>query len=595
MKHLLTFAATVVSLALPFSFAQAQSPEMGSWQTFGNGPTHSGYYPASLGPAPFVASWERTFENGINPVAVYGPHVFYTSPGTQIPGKHFGCLDEATGEEVWGDTLPNSRPNNPPTYFEGRVFFVGKADGPKLYAVDAVSGKVKWESNLSSEDRQYEAPAVFGSGIWFAGSYGFYGFELEPGDPAFPQIGTERYLKGLRDADKWVPTFYRGVIYSWTDGSFTAWDSRTGDKLWELQLESQNFLPTVGTVPAILNGRAILIGKTGVKAVDLRKRAEAWHLDGVFVGTAAIDQEAAYFIFGNSVVAYHVATGIFVRRYDASAPLSGQPIVTNDRVLVSGASETYIFDKSTGSLLQTLPKGGCLGYAAGRLFITSVYQAGKPGVLSTYTISASDFDPRKGLFAKPAPTPEPATAPEATTKLIYKFAGKSQVAGENQDLRLTVTGYFIWAPSTDETAYLTLHKKKDVGLYSAVKNVWLPWRVSTGKSDLLIFGGVGGSNGLSEGDPYVESLFLKGKVKHSKVGTEEFDVPATLQSAAWAVGSDGGLLAGLVEYGGVYALDRAATSKSNSAGETIEQIVARITGEWQSLGYQQTPGEFDFP
>ncbi len=56
------------------------------------------------------------------------------------------------------------------------------------------------------------------------------------------------------------------------------------------------------------------------------------------------------------VKAFAVATGELVRSYNAEKKLYSQPVVTLDRILVSSRTETFIFEKSTGNLLQTLPK-----------------------------------------------------------------------------------------------------------------------------------------------------------------------------------------------------------------------------------------------
>src|SRR5206468_3304807 len=42
----------------------------GDWPTFGNGPSHTGYWPGLIGTNLFVASWSNSFPTSINPIAV---------------------------------------------------------------------------------------------------------------------------------------------------------------------------------------------------------------------------------------------------------------------------------------------------------------------------------------------------------------------------------------------------------------------------------------------------------------------------------------------------------------------------------------------
>jgi hypothetical protein len=77
---------------------------------------------------------------------------------------------------------------------------------------------------------------------------------------------------------------------------------------------------------------------------------------------------------------------IAVHATDAAGnrPLTGQPLVLNDHWLVTNADQTWVFQRATGTVVQTLPHGGSASYAGNRLFL-----AGSDGLLRAYLANAA--------------------------------------------------------------------------------------------------------------------------------------------------------------------------------------------------------------
>src|SRR5436190_1674301 len=59
--YLRTFAA--LAMLSGGVLESGAAPSVGEWTQFGNGPEHSGYYPRTIGSAPFQPSWNRTFSS----------------------------------------------------------------------------------------------------------------------------------------------------------------------------------------------------------------------------------------------------------------------------------------------------------------------------------------------------------------------------------------------------------------------------------------------------------------------------------------------------------------------------------------------------
>jgi hypothetical protein len=416
MKSLLRFFAVLWLVAIGCSgVAKAGDPTVGSWETFGNGPSHTGYYPATLGPNNFVADWGVDFTVPINQAVVADGRVYYTTNGYFTAGMHAGALNASTGELLWQYPLATAYSVNPPTYADGKLYFQrGNSSGDThLWCLDAASGNLLWAAPHGAQWERYMAPVVVGDGAWVdGGTYGgMYGFNTAD--------GSQRFFAYQDQYDEWTPSYYNGVVYSWVNGNFKAFDPLTGSVLWWRVFGAESPSYSVGSTIAILDNRAFFIGKSGVYALDLSTRSQAWFVAGTFAGTPAVDHSTVYAISGNSVLSYDATTGQSLGSYNAATALFWQPVITKDRVIAASSTATYIFDRASRTLLQTLPRGGYLSYAAGRLYVSSPFEFGTAGSISTYSVQLVDAEvppeatptPSPAPTATPTPTPQPSPTP----------------------------------------------------------------------------------------------------------------------------------------------------------------------------------------
>jgi hypothetical protein len=206
------------------------------------------------------------------------------------------------------------------------------------------------------------APCVADGGIWVNGGYygGIYGFNQSD--------GSQRFFQSLSQVDGWTPAYYRGTVYTQV-GTFRAHDPMTGTVLWSTNTSTSSGGGATTTL-AISDGRAYFIGSPNLFAVDLASHALALRIDGTFTGYPAIAYGVIYAISDNTVRAYSIG-GQYVGAYTAATSLSFQPIVTDDSLLVSSSSATYVFDLFTFALKQTIPVGGYLSLANGVLYVAT--------------------------------------------------------------------------------------------------------------------------------------------------------------------------------------------------------------------------------
>jgi hypothetical protein len=390
--------------------ASAAGPSVGSWETFGNGPSHSGYYPANIGPNNIVASWSVEFTVPINQVVVADGRVFYTTNGYFTDGMHAGALEASSGKVLWQYPLASAYSVNPPTYADGKVYFLrgNNYDDTHLWCLDAVTGRLLWAAppRVAQREQRYMAPIVIDGGVCVSGGYGgMFGF--------YTTNGSQRFFAQLPQVDGWTPSYAGGVLYSWVGGMFRAMSPTNGAMLWGGPLPGDSTKSTKDHTVAVMNGRAFVTSTAGLWAIDLTNRKPTWSVSGTtFTGTPAVDQTTVYALAGTQVRAYNAATGQYIGAYEGSGFLIGQPIVTLDRVIAASSTTTCVFDRATRQLLKTLPTGGSLSYANGRLYVTSQFDLHRPGRISTYTIKLAQPEPTP--LPTPPPTPPPTPAPTPT-------------------------------------------------------------------------------------------------------------------------------------------------------------------------------------
>lgn len=392
--------ATVNSAVLDERAPSATAdPSTGEWSTFGNGPSHTGFYPATVGNATPVAGWVKAFTKRLNPVVISGGKVFLTTSGYYEAGMFAAALDILDGSELWQTPLPAVYAINPPTV-NGRLYFqVSDGYNSYLTALDPNSGTPLWNAPFTAQSGNYLAPTVAENGVWINGGAfgGLYGYDEVD--------GGKRFFLPLPQYDGWTPTYYQGVLYSCVAGFFKACDPRTGSELWTRDIRPYNITWPGAPVPVVMNGRASMLSpqNSTLVTLNLAARTVAWRATSSFTGHAATDGAKVYAIAGASVTAYDAATGALSSTYSASGALSGQPLITNDLVIVTSSTTTFGFDKVSTNLRWTLPRGGFLSYAQGVLYITT-----PSGTLSTYLFPSALPEP------SPAPTATPSVTPTAT-------------------------------------------------------------------------------------------------------------------------------------------------------------------------------------
>ncbi|MES2438461.1 MAG: hypothetical protein V4584_05325 [Verrucomicrobiota bacterium] len=349
----------------------------GDWPTFGGGTRHAGYHPARLGKHYFVPAWSSSISPGrpLNRAATGDGKVFVT------PRIYFGgsfnatAVDIESGATVWKHPFTEAYSLNPPTYHNGRVYIQrgNHSSDTQLWALDSGSGVTAWSSPHGAQWENYESPTVTDAGIWVNG--GGYG-----GMYGFSPTGTQTFFRGLEQYDDWTPTVSNGRLYSWVAGLFQEHNPADGATLWSVNTGWNWSGWSMNTVSAISGDSAVVISTTEIICIDLPSRSIRWRKTGAFQGSPAISDARVYGIQGNKVVSYSLITGEEAPAITVPETISsGQPLLIMDYLFVASPLNTYVINRATAAVVQTLPGGGLLSFARAHLFA-----AGTDGILRAW-------------------------------------------------------------------------------------------------------------------------------------------------------------------------------------------------------------------
>jgi kumamolisin len=405
-----------------------------NWSSYGNGQAHTGFYRGSLLGGTYSLLFSTTFPSktaALNPVTVQ-KGIAYVTPISRLGISDLNAVDALTGEQIWRYIYSNGNDGsgntynsiNPPTVYKGNVY-VQQGQGltgggstlvsPELWSFDAASGQVNWSARFGAQWESYLAPTVYQSiGIWVdGGAYGgLYGFNFD---------GSERSFTSEPQCDQWTPTYYSGTIYTWVTtagagtGTFSAVNPASGTVLWSAEESATNDTYDMNCAVPIVNDMAFLNCSQSVTALNVTSHAVAWTAAGTFTGTPAVNNGRVYVISGSEVTILDATSGVSLGILQADTTLAGQPVVANDSLIVSSATETYLFSLQTGALVQTIPCGGPVSVAGGTLYL-----AGSNGTLKAYQSNAPTLS-----FASPGTvgvTSYGYTATGRTLNLALNFA-----------------------------------------------------------------------------------------------------------------------------------------------------------------------------
>jgi hypothetical protein len=341
------------------------------WTTYQGNASHTGYNPVSMDTRVFQELWSKTVSSAaLNPVTAGQGQVFVTT-NTYFGIQQAKSLDVHTGTELWSRDFGYIHTVNPPAYANGTVYLqTGGHEDSFLWALDAASGSVRFQTAYGNQWSHYFAPVIVGTSVYLAGGYygGMYAFSATD--------GVQRWFASLNQYDQFTPAASDGLVYAYTglyQPKLTVANATTGAIVYEIADPgfvwdgwSMNTAPTLGGASNVLatNGGRLI-------SFNLASRSIGYALSPGFRGQPTVANGVVYVANNSQVQARKESDGSLQWSW---TPPEGQPvgpmIATKNLLLVSTAANTYAVDLASHAQVWAYPAGGHLTLSAqGILFI----------------------------------------------------------------------------------------------------------------------------------------------------------------------------------------------------------------------------------
>ena len=367
------------------------SSSSSQWQQYGNGPQHTGYIDGIIENVVVEEAWTQTV-SGQAQAPVINNGIVYLIEGSYFgPGKLY-ALHLNTGQTIWKRNYPQSYSTNPPSYYQGNIYFQrGKysssTDTPELISVNALTGETNWKSPFSAQWENYKAPTIVNGKVYInGGSYGgMYGFDADDGSQLF-------FNSNLAQVSQWTPSYSNGHIYTWLRGKVTKHNEDDGSLVSELIISNSSGSGTV----AIDSGIGFVTADNKLFAVDLVNMEVLWERDAFSnINITPLVANNIIYIrspFNTQEILAYDFSGQLIRTYNVTESLGNQALRANgNKLFAAGTTKAFIFDIETGIIEAEINKTGELVLSNDYLFISA------SGFLSAYRVSEeaanTDFAP----------------------------------------------------------------------------------------------------------------------------------------------------------------------------------------------------------
>ena len=295
-----------------------------NWDNLLGNATHTAKAATALDSIPGLA-WVKNIGANIYMTSplIHNGNIYTASVDEDLKGRaHIYALDGKSGEIKWKYPVKSSVKNT--IAIDNGLVFAQDVLG-NLYAVDCESGKLCWESKL-------------------------------------PVNGLPALIDGLVACD--------GVVYAGTGKALSAFEARTGRRIWKNEGWSQR----EGTTSTLTQGNGILIGSVQWSALygnDSKTGKMLWSVSNHGLrnrgASAAMHGSLLYLISEKSFFILEAATGrIIVRKplpYNLDA--TSTPLLTDKEIIFGTANKGLVaLDNETLEEKWNCPIGDALIYTA---------------------------------------------------------------------------------------------------------------------------------------------------------------------------------------------------------------------------------------
>lgn len=310
------------------------------WSQLGFGPRHAGYNPyenvlSSSNVSALTLDWSY-------PVAGGGGRSYLAAANgvIYVSADKLYALDAVTGALKWSNSIGGG---SYPAVANGVVYVAAGSPTYVLYALNAMTGALKWSFTMDTDPiYNFTSSPVVVNGVVYIGAEKLYALDAV--------TGALKWSFSM-----WVnnsPAVAGGVVYVVSSACYTvvALDAMTGVLKWTSStgLVETSYCPS----PAVANG-VVYVSADKLYALDAVTGVLKWSFATGNAGpidTPAVANGLVYVgAYDNKLYAVNVVTGAFKWSFTTGNYIVSSPAVANGVVYVS-SDQLYVLDALTGTL-----------------------------------------------------------------------------------------------------------------------------------------------------------------------------------------------------------------------------------------------------
>ncbi len=205
----------------------------------------------------------------------------------------------------------------------------------RLYALQAVNGKVAWSFTLANQVDHSPARSI-GKTVYVTDSKFLYAISINDGSEIWRQPLPE-------SGGRLVDLSENLILVNQTSYDIRGYDTLTGQLLWSVPAGR-------GFVQAYINDDIVYIADDGINAIRASSGESVWQHGNNVIGESAYAERIIYYRSSNKVTAFD--TQIQHELWNASLPENGflRLKLDGDYLFIMDESNFYVFNKSNGSL-----------------------------------------------------------------------------------------------------------------------------------------------------------------------------------------------------------------------------------------------------
>lgn len=401
----------LLAYSLLFIATIGSNADANEWTQHQGNAQHTGVAVGNTISIPLTLRWMSELSDGpMRPVSVASGRVLVTNFESGQHTVNLGmayCLDAIRGNILWAKEFDRIADPGQVTIGDGRAYIQvsrGWDSAAFIASYDLTTGTKHWKATYPAQIQNLMAPTLFKNTLLFEG--GTYGglFSINA------TTAQENWFVRKAQYTEWAPAVIHDTVFTFLRWTFTAYDLKTGDTLYQRflenefgttrreadssfplsVLETQDNSSTLGAaydqytavVLDTVTGLAYATNVSGVLAIDYSSGDLIWRRDGFYrnripdvlanVITPPVYDGVLYIYDSSRLIACDASTGEDLWKFQGDSALFFNPVISDDYIFVASINNVYAISLSTHVAKWSHPVGGYLSPANNGLYVSTL-------------------------------------------------------------------------------------------------------------------------------------------------------------------------------------------------------------------------------